>query len=118
LSRVILQEQLKITKDHQVFAGLLNVDSSYPIYADESCATKAREDAVVTTEEANGKKAYLVAFFEGEKLILHRTFDGETYHVYYTHYLTNNDNTLVVDLKAINGDEEVKTQVKFTRETK
>lgn len=104
-------------KDHQLFAGLLSVTSAYPIHKNKIDADKAREDGNAIKEEANGKCAHLVAWFDEEtnELCLHRTFENESYFAFYKHKLIDT-NTLEVALEAIDGNSTAKTIVTFSRD--
>lgn len=114
LHREIIQEGNQVKKDHQVFAGLINVDSSYPIHASKDEAAEARKNGDTIKEEANGKTAHLVAYFDGDALVLHRTFVGETFEVLYIHR-KNGDDTIELELHCINGDKTIKSSVVFSR---
>uniref|UniRef100_A0A7S4M8Z6 Uncharacterized protein n=1 Tax=Vannella robusta TaxID=1487602 RepID=A0A7S4M8Z6_9EUKA len=117
LHRTIEQSRFNVESDTQVFAGLLTISSSYPIHKSEEMAEKSRNEGNVVREEANGKVAHLVAWFDSttKELCLYRTFENETYTVLFKHKLMDYD-TLHLTLTASNQNESVTTSTTYQRE--
>ena len=100
----------------QIFGGLLTVEGNYHLHKNEKEAMAARSRGEFFREEANGMVASLVAWYDEEEdsVVLHRTFEGHTFQVYYRHTLADRD-TLVGKFCVKTPTEEVLTTVTFTR---
>eukprot|EP01095_Lingulamoeba_sp_RSL-Kostka_P010695 TRINITY_DN38_c0_g1_i1.p1 TRINITY_DN38_c0_g1~~TRINITY_DN38_c0_g1_i1.p1 ORF type:complete len:102 (-),score=33.54 TRINITY_DN38_c0_g1_i1:108-413(-) len=82
--------------DKTSMAGILNLEANYKILENKELADQARENGDVTIEEAMGKQATLVCYYEDNLMVLHRVM--ELFEGFYKHELKD-ENTLILHLE-------------------
>ena len=114
LIREITQEGEHVTKDHQDLKGVVDHEVAYPIHPTPAEGNGARERGHVITENLRGHETELVAWRDGNSIVLHRTFPGQSHQVWYIHTLAD-ENTLLVHYEVEVDNRRVDSSSTFTR---